>query len=145
MKIIHCRLNHLTNPMGYDLESPTISYVATEARGKKQVSARVWVALDEGFTDIVYDSGERADIVSTGFELPIEMKPMTRYYWKVAASDDTGDSALVVHSAPVERQNNDRAESGAEGAPCGGNKAHNGAERGHDGIRAATEDSDTES
>ena len=93
MKIIHCKLNHLTNPLGWDVAHPTVSYVVTEAKGSFQQAARVWVSLSEDFADCLYDSGERADIVSTGFELPVDLAPMTRYYWKVWVRDDAGDSA----------------------------------------------------
>lgn len=93
MNIEYLKINHLVNPLGYDLANPTISYVVTEAAGKRQTSARVLVSLQEDFSEILYDSGERGDIVSTGFELPVIMKPMTRYYWKVWVKDETGDSA----------------------------------------------------
>lgn len=93
MNIEYLKINHLVNPLGYDLANPTISYVVTEAAGKRQTSARVLVSLKEDFSEILYDSGERGDIVSTGFELPVTMKPMTRYYWKVWVKDETGDSA----------------------------------------------------
>ena len=83
MNIEYLKINHLVNPLGYDLANPTISYVVTEAAGKRQTSARVLVSLQEDFSEILYDSGERGDIVSTGFELPVIMKPMTRYYWKI--------------------------------------------------------------
>ncbi len=91
MRISHLKLNHLTNPVGYDLSLMSISYVISEAAGNYQKSARVLVAADEDFSDIVYDSGVREDIRSTGFELPIELQPQTRYYWKVFATDDAGD------------------------------------------------------
>ena len=58
MKIEHLKINHLTNPLGYDLANPTISYVVTEAAGKQQVSAQVQVSLKEDFSEILYDSGE---------------------------------------------------------------------------------------
>ena len=41
MKIKHLKVNHLTNPLGYDLANPTISYVVTEAAGKRQAAAQV--------------------------------------------------------------------------------------------------------
>ena len=94
MKIINCKLNHLTNPLGWDVANPTISYVVTAAKGRFQSAARVWVSLNEDFSDCLYDSGARADIVSTAFELPIALEPMTRYYWKVWVKDDAGDEAV---------------------------------------------------
>ena len=93
MKILNCKLNHLTNPLGWELTHPTVSWVTEEARGTRQKSARVQVSLTESFDECLYDSGERGDIVNTGFELPLALAPMTRYYWKVRVTDDTGDSA----------------------------------------------------
>ncbi len=93
MKLEHLKINHLTNPLGYDLANPTISYVVTEAAGKRQVSAQVQVSLKEDFSEILYDSGECDNVVSTGFEMPLTLSPMTRYYWKVRVTDETGDCA----------------------------------------------------
>lgn len=94
MKINHLKVNHLTNPLGFDLANPTISYVVTQAAGKRQAFAQVQVSLKEDFSELLYDSGECAAVVSTGFELPITLSPMTRYYWRVRVADETGDSAL---------------------------------------------------
>lgn len=94
MNIKHLKTNHLVNPLGFDLANPTISYVVTDAAGKHQVSAQVQVSLKEDFSEILYDSGACDNIVSTGFELPVDLQPMTRYYWKVRVTDETGDSAV---------------------------------------------------
>ena len=93
MKINHLKINHLTNPLGFDLANPTISYVVTQAAGKRQASAQVQVSLKADFSELLYDSGECDTIVSTGFELPIALTPMTRYYWRVRVTDETGDAA----------------------------------------------------
>ena len=93
MKITHLKINHLTNPFGFDLANPTVSYVVTEAAGTRQAFAQVQVSCKEDFSEILYDSGECAAAVSTAFELPLELQPMTRYYWKVRAADETGECA----------------------------------------------------
>ncbi len=93
MKITHLRVNHLINPVGYYLEHPTISYIVEETTGKFQKSAAVTVALDSGFQQIVYESGESEAIQNIAFELPIETAPETRYYWKVRVTADNGDTA----------------------------------------------------
>ena len=83
MVITHLKVNHLVNPIGFDLGQPTVSYVAEETNGKKQVKAQVLVSTDKEFTEMVYDSGEKTNIVSTAFVLPVSLKPETRYFWKV--------------------------------------------------------------
>lgn len=93
MRIERLKVNHLVNPLGYDLAFPTISYVVTEAKGTHQVLAQVQAALTKDFSEVMYDSGKRTDIVSTAFELPIELEPLTRYFWRVWVQDETGDSA----------------------------------------------------
>ncbi len=49
MRIEHLKVNHLVNPVGFDLEHPTISYTVAEARGQVQKTARVQVSLQEDF------------------------------------------------------------------------------------------------
>lgn len=93
MKIKHLKVNHLVNPLGFDLGEPAISYVAEETDAKKQTKAQVLAAKDEAFAELVYDSGEREDIVSTAYVLPMDMEPETRYYWKVRVWADNGETA----------------------------------------------------
>ncbi|MBQ9504968.1 MAG: alpha-L-rhamnosidase N-terminal domain-containing protein, partial [Lachnospiraceae bacterium] len=94
MKIEKLKINHLENPVGFALETPTVSYKVSGAKGVRQKCARVVLAEDEGFESIVYDSKDSEEIVSTGFELPVTLKPIKRYYWKVEVTDDTGDKAV---------------------------------------------------
>lgn len=94
MRITHLKVNHLVNPMGYDLRRPSVSYVAEDTKGKRQTKAQIQVALDEGFDRMVYDSGERGDISNTGFLLPVETKPETRYFWRVKVWADNGEEAV---------------------------------------------------
>jgi len=94
MKIARLKTNRITNPLGFSLDKPRLSYVVTETEAKKQIAARYEVALDEQFSTIIYDSGKREDIDSLAFELPIELKPRTRYYWRVEVWADNGDYAI---------------------------------------------------
>ena len=83
MEITHLKVNHLVNPLGYDLGQPAISYVVRDTLAKKQEKAQVLVSRNEDFSAILYDSGETDTINSTAFPLPIDLEPETRYYWKV--------------------------------------------------------------
>lgn len=36
MKIVRCKVNHMANPVGCQMEVPVFSFVVEEASGKKQ-------------------------------------------------------------------------------------------------------------
>lgn len=55
MKITHCKLNHLTNPLGYTLPQLHFSWQVEDARGTKQTAARLVVAADAELTEVLYD------------------------------------------------------------------------------------------
>lgn len=92
MKIGFLKVNHLVNPLGNELDHPSLSYRVLESSGKRQESARILVALDPDFKDTIFDSGERKDISSLAFELPFEPEAETRYFWKAFVTADDGDS-----------------------------------------------------
>lgn len=91
MKISKLMVNRLTSPLGFDLTSPSLSYVVSGTEAKTQKSARILVSADEDFSEVVYDSGVREDIDRLDFELPIELMPSTRYFWKVQVWGDNGE------------------------------------------------------
>lgn len=62
MKIERLKVNRLKEPLGFCLEEPRVSWVVTKSTGKKAAWSRVQLALDEGFGQLVYDSGQRADL-----------------------------------------------------------------------------------
>ena len=87
MKIEKLRTNHIENPMGYLMEQVSLSWIVSEARGLKTERARVEIAGDMDFAEIVFDSGERKDVDSLGFEPELELKEGVRYYWRVQVWD----------------------------------------------------------
>ena len=94
MKITHLQTNHLKNPIGYFMDQVTVSYLVEDAEGKRQLSASVQLAGDPEFQRILYDSGERGDIDPTGFVVPIELTPSTRYFWRIGVTTDAGERAV---------------------------------------------------
>lgn len=94
MKITKLMVNRLTKPLGFDLSSPSLSYVVEETDAETQKSARIVVSTSEDFSEIVYDSGEREDIDRLDFELPVTLEPSTRYYWKVYVWGDNGEEGV---------------------------------------------------
>lgn len=93
MKITDLQTNHLTNPLGYEIKVPKVSFCVEDTRAKKPEAARIQVALDASFEEVIYDAGKSADVKLIGTTLPIELKPRTRYYWKAEVWGDNGDYA----------------------------------------------------
>ena len=93
MKIVNLKTNHVINSLGFDLGKPSFSFITCETTASIQVAAQIQVAIDEEFAQIVFDSGKSEEIDSLAFELPIELKIRTRYYWKVTVWADNGEVA----------------------------------------------------
>ena len=91
MKITNLKVNRINNPLGFNLGKPTLSYIVEDTKAKKQVYAQIMVALDDMFENIVYDSDKKEDLNSLAFELPVNLKPCTKYYWKVSVLGDNGE------------------------------------------------------
>lgn len=94
MRIVDCKTNHMRNPLGFDLDTLTVTWSVTDTKAKFQESAQVIVFLDSERNMILYDSGRKADLSNLGVELPIETKPRTRYYWQVKVWGDNGETAI---------------------------------------------------
>lgn len=94
MKITNCKTNHLTNPLGYEIDTPTFSYVVEDAEGKFQKEARILISLSEDMVDSIYDSGFLADIDSLAYTVNLPLAPCTRYYWTVAVHSDAEEEAV---------------------------------------------------
>ncbi|WP_100407573.1 alpha-L-rhamnosidase [Bacillus solitudinis] len=93
MKIINMKTNRMTNPLGFDLGKPRLAFITCETTALKQTAAQIQVALDDEFMNIVFDSGISEQIDSLAYELPIELEPRTRYFWRVTVWADNGDIA----------------------------------------------------
>jgi len=89
-------VNHLFSPMGIDDAKPVICWgFESNVVGAKQVSYRIEVAKDAGFSRLAWDSGtvasdESTDIRygSTGQADPL--RPETDYWFRVTVVDDRG-------------------------------------------------------
>ena len=93
MKIINTRVNHLVNPIGYQLPHLSFSYVTEEAEGKKQKAAQIRIFADPERKQVLYDTGVQEQISSLSHNIDMELKPCTRYYWTVKVWSDAGEEA----------------------------------------------------
>lgn len=94
MKILKCRTNHMKNPLGFAMEKAVVSWVADSDVSKKQVQAQVKVAQDKEMKALLYVSDASENPDSVAFQLPIELKSRTAYYWTVEVWGDAGDCAI---------------------------------------------------
>jgi len=88
MEIYSCKVNHLKNPLGFEMGETVFSWKVRNAEGKKQSAARIQVALDEDFANIAADTGFRPELDSLAAPVDVELRPYTRYYWKVTVRTD---------------------------------------------------------
>lgn len=94
MKVLRCKINHVTNPLGFALSPLRASWTVEDTAAVRQSWARIKVALDESMEKLVFDSGEDAAASSLAYPLPLELSPRTRYYWTVQVMGDTGETAV---------------------------------------------------
>ena len=85
------KVNHLRNPLGFEMKRTAFSWKIKEALGKRQKDARVMVAADPQMKELLYDSGFDAGADSLCFRAQMELKPRTRYYWTVMVRTDAGE------------------------------------------------------
>ena len=88
MRIEHLSVNHLPEPMGYELQAPCFSWIAADTESLRQESARLRVFQGSA---CIYDTGVSSELDSLGTELPLELKPRTCYRWQVTVWGDRGD------------------------------------------------------
>ena len=88
MRIARMQVNHVTNPLGFDLGTrPTFSWVVEDAAGTHAEASRVVVACDG---KAVVDTGW-ADLDAKACPLEVTPIPRTRYEWTVSVRTDAGE------------------------------------------------------
>ena len=75
---VHLKTEYQTNPMGIDMDAPTLSWeVDSQARAQVQSAYQIKVADESG--DIVWDSGKVESNETTGIEYEgEELSPMQK-------------------------------------------------------------------
>jgi len=95
MKIVNLKTNRISKPLGFNLgNKPRLSWIVESETAKRQEAAQIEVSTDSDFKNVIFDSGKRKDIDSICYQLDIDLKPRTRYYWRVRVWGDDGSVAL---------------------------------------------------
>ena len=102
MQIYDCKVNHLTNPLGFRMTRTVFSWKVKEAIGKHQTEARIQVAADEAMTQILNDTGWSDKLDSLASKVEVDLKPVTRYYWTVSVRSDASVETGTGEAAPEE-------------------------------------------
>ena len=77
MKIYNCEVNHLTNPLGFQMEKTVFSWAVGETAAKKQQWSRLLISRNSDLSAPEYDSG-RAQPDSAAWEVSLALRPRTR-------------------------------------------------------------------
>ena len=92
MKIREMKVNHLTNPMGFELHKPVFSWKVDDAAGKKQQAAKIRIFSDPSCKrELAIKEGNLNSLCE---EVDLSLQPYTRYFWTVSVKDETGDLAV---------------------------------------------------
>lgn len=87
MRITSLLCHHVSNPIGFKMESPVLSWIT---EGMVPVCYQVVVATDSALENVVFDSGKEETIDPLGYTVPMELRPRTRYFYQVTAYDENG-------------------------------------------------------
>jgi len=97
MNIQKLRTNHLGNPLGYLLDTLSLSWIVS-GKNEPGMETKVVIAADEAFEEVLFESGWLEEINALDFQPEITLQPQTRYYWKVLVQ--TADE-LLAESEPA--------------------------------------------
>lgn len=89
MKIINCRVNHITGPLGFMIERPVFSWNIADSEAES-FQAKLTVCQDQ---NVIYETGWD-DLDMLGTLADITPEPCTRYAWQVCVRDDQGEEAV---------------------------------------------------
>lgn len=92
IQISKLRTNHLENPIGYELDPLTLSWVTSSnsENAVKQIAAQVIIFQGDR---VVFDSGKQEDINSLSYTPDLSLDPYTRYEWQVTVWAEDGSFA----------------------------------------------------
>lgn len=93
MIIRDVKINGITNPVGFKLDSIKLSWKVDDCTSKYAVKTRIEVSETENFENILYElEGEKLNAI--GQKIAVNAKPYVRYYCRVHVKGDAGETAV---------------------------------------------------
>lgn len=88
MKIYDCKVNHMIDPIGYQLDEPDFTWkVNGDVYDEDIARSRIIVKCNH---EEIYDTRWKKHLDPLGTSLPIPLKPRTRYTWTVSVKTEEG-------------------------------------------------------
>ena len=94
MELYDLRVNHLCNPLGYEMNKTVFSWKVKNAVGKKQEAARIRIGELENFETLIMDTGFSKNLSSIASQVDVPLMPCKRYFWDVTVRTDKGEEAV---------------------------------------------------
>ena len=93
MRIEDIKINGITNPVGFELDHPKVSWKVRESVSKRAKNVLIEVSKKADFSDCIWKK-QGADLDCTGQTLAVSTEPYTRYYCRITVTGDEGDQAF---------------------------------------------------
>lgn len=80
---IFMKTNRIETPLGYEMKRISLSWTVEGSKNTKAVSQQIQISKFPDFSEILHDSGSKSEINHRDYEPELNLKPRTRYYWKI--------------------------------------------------------------
>lgn len=91
MKITQLKVNHIHNPLGYDISRPVFTFIIEQSSGNYLKAFKICISDLPDMSNILYDSGMSENLSPLGFTVDYPFEGGVRYYWNITAQADDGD------------------------------------------------------
>lgn len=81
--IYNMKTNGLTNPIGYNLGIPSLSWIVNTSLSSTLISSKVEISNDPEFKNLCHESPSSDSVSSIDYRVTIPLTPRTRYFWRV--------------------------------------------------------------
>ena len=121
MNIYNLKTNHILNPIGFLMDTVTLSWIIDAPFEEELQGTRVLIALDENFEEVIHDSGMHSDLDPLCYQPKINLLPRTRYFWKVTVKNAGGDELLPKSSTSRRRRKRNNGPGNGSNLPVSWN------------------------
>lgn len=93
MIIRDVKINGITNPVGFQLDTIKVSWKVDDSISKYSANVRIELSDTENFESVLYEL-EGKELNATGQKIVVKAEPYVRYYCRIYVTGDTGETAV---------------------------------------------------